>query len=138
MKYMAEACPIHVRCRPPTRAALPAKESGGGTGQLASKVLWLDTMRQDASPSTGAVITLVDMAWCRPASGPLGQSSVLSDTASTAVEGYLVDNEGKKVDLTMAYVGTRKLFEAAGFAKAADTDAVSGGFPRIVMRLDLG
>ena len=54
-----------------------------------------------------------------------------------AVEGYPVDNRGKKVDLTMAYVGTRKLFEEAGFTKAADTNAVSGGFPRVVMRLDL-
>ena len=53
-----------------------------------------------------------------------------------AVEGYPVDNRGEKVDLTMAYVGTRKLFEAAGFTLAADTDAVSGGFPRVVMRLD--
>jgi hypothetical protein len=34
-------------------------------------------------------------------------------------------------------VGTRKLFEEAGFTKAADTDSVSGGFPRVVMRLDL-
>jgi hypothetical protein len=48
-----------------------------------------------------------------------------------------VDNKGKKVDLTMAYVGTRKLFEVAGFVKAADTDSVSGGFPRVLMRLDL-
>lgn len=54
-----------------------------------------------------------------------------------AVEGYPVGNEGKKVDLTMAYVGTRGLFEGAGFTKASDTDAVSGGFPRVVMRLDL-
>ena len=54
-----------------------------------------------------------------------------------AVEGYPVDNEGKKVDLTMAYVGTRALFERAGFTKAADTDSVSGGFPRVLMRLDL-
>ncbi|WP_088282075.1 GNAT family N-acetyltransferase [Kineosporia sp. A_224] len=54
-----------------------------------------------------------------------------------AVEGYPVDNRGAKVDLTMAYVGTRSLFEAAGFTKAADTSAVSGGFPRVVMRLDL-
>jgi len=37
----------------------------------------------------------------------------------------------------MAYVGTRKLFQDAGFTKAADTDSVSGGFPRVVMRLDL-
>jgi hypothetical protein len=54
-----------------------------------------------------------------------------------AVEGYPVDNEGRKVDLTMAYVGTRGLFERAGFTKAADTDSVSGGFPRVVMRLNL-
>ena len=37
----------------------------------------------------------------------------------------------------MAYVGTRGLFERAGFAKAADTDSVAGGIPRVVMRLDL-
>jgi GNAT superfamily N-acetyltransferase len=54
-----------------------------------------------------------------------------------AVEGYPADNQGQKVDLTMAYVGTRGLFEAAGFTFAAETDAVSGGFPRVVMRLDL-
>lgn len=51
-----------------------------------------------------------------------------------AVEGYPVDNRGEKVDLTMAYVGTRSLFEQVGFTKAADTDAVSGGFPRVLMR----
>jgi GNAT superfamily N-acetyltransferase len=54
-----------------------------------------------------------------------------------AVEGYPVDNEGRKVDLTMAYVGTRRLFERAGFAKAADTESVVNGFPRVLMRLDL-
>jgi GNAT superfamily N-acetyltransferase len=54
-----------------------------------------------------------------------------------AVEGYPVDNRGNKVDLTMAYVGTRKLFEDAGFTMAADTRAVSGGFPRVLMRLEL-
>ncbi len=54
-----------------------------------------------------------------------------------AVEGYPADNAGARVDLTMAYVGTRKLFEDAGFTKAADTEAVSGGFPRVLMRLDL-
>ena len=49
-----------------------------------------------------------------------------------------MDNQGKKVDLTMAHAGTRKLFEEQpGFTKAADTTSVSGGFPRVVMRLDL-
>src|SRR4029453_15134394 len=42
-----------------------------------------------------------------------------------AVEGYPVDNKGQKVDLTMAFVGTRSLFEKVGFTKAADTDSVA-------------
>ena len=54
-----------------------------------------------------------------------------------AVEGYPVDNGGAKVDLTMAYVGTQRLFERAGFVKAADTGSVINGFPRVLMRLDL-
>jgi GNAT superfamily N-acetyltransferase len=54
-----------------------------------------------------------------------------------AIEGYPVDNRGRKVDPTMAYVGTRSLFEKAGFRKAADTSSVLAGFPRVLMRLDL-
>jgi GNAT superfamily N-acetyltransferase len=54
-----------------------------------------------------------------------------------AIEGYPVDNHGERVDLTMAYVGTRRLFEQAGFTKAADTDSVLDGFPRVLMRLPL-
>jgi GNAT superfamily N-acetyltransferase len=86
--------------------------------------------------------------WCirvRPGFRGRGISHALLDGAvayarsqgAPAIEGYPVDNQGKKVDLTMAYVGTRRLFEAAGFTKAADTRSVSGGFPRVVMRLDL-
>jgi GNAT superfamily N-acetyltransferase len=54
-----------------------------------------------------------------------------------AIEGYPVDNQGHHVDLTMAYVGTRKLFEEAGFAMVSGTDSVLNGFPRVLMRLDL-
>ncbi len=54
-----------------------------------------------------------------------------------AVESYPVDNQGAKVDLTMAYVGTKSLFERAGFMQAAETTSVLNGFPRVVMRLDL-
>jgi GNAT superfamily N-acetyltransferase len=53
------------------------------------------------------------------------------------IEGYPVDNDGEKVDQTMAYVGTRALFEKAGFHKAADTTSVINGFPRILMRLEV-
>jgi len=59
------------------------------------------------------------------------------DSGAPAIEAYPVDNKGEKVDLTMAYVGTRRLFEKAGFTKAADTDSVLNGFPRVLMRLDL-
>jgi GNAT superfamily N-acetyltransferase len=87
--------------------------------------------------------------WCirvRPGHRGKGVSHALLDGAvayarskgAPAIEGYPVENRGKKVDLTMAYVGTRKLFEDAGFTKAADTNAVSGGFPRVLMRLDIG
>jgi GNAT superfamily N-acetyltransferase len=84
-------------------------------------------------------------AWCirvRPGRRGRGISHVLLRGAvayalargAPAVEGYPVDNRGEKVDLTMAYVGTRKLFEDAGFVLAARTDATSAGFPRVVMR----
>ncbi|WP_144672261.1 GNAT family N-acetyltransferase [Arthrobacter sp. U41] len=53
-----------------------------------------------------------------------------------AIEGYPVDNQGHHVDLTMAYVGTRKLFEEAGFTMVSGTDSVLNGFPRVLMRLD--
>ena len=67
-----------------------------------------------------------------------GAVAYAREQGAPAVEGYPVDNRGEKVDLTMAYVGTRKLFEDAGFGKAADTDSVSGGFPRVLMRRNFG
>jgi GNAT superfamily N-acetyltransferase len=75
--------------------------------------------------------------WCIRVPGHRGKgvSHALLDGAvayarskgAPAIEGYPVENRGKKVDLTMAYVGTRKLFEDAGFTKAADTNAASVG-----------
>jgi len=66
-----------------------------------------------------------------------GAVDYAASKGAPAVEGYPVENKGQKVDLTMAFVGTRSLFEKVGFTKAADTDSVSGGFPRIVMRRNL-
>ncbi|MEE6272379.1 GNAT family N-acetyltransferase [Georgenia wangjunii] len=54
-----------------------------------------------------------------------------------AIEGYPVDNDGARVDTTLASAGTRALFERAGFTKAADTTSTLAGFPRVVMRLAL-
>lgn len=83
--------------------------------------------------------------WCirvRPGFRKQGVTRALIDGAveyarasgAPAVESYPVDNAGQRVDLTMAFVGTRSMFERAGFTKAADTDSVSGGIPRILMR----
>lgn len=66
-----------------------------------------------------------------------GAVAFARDNGAPAIEGYPVDNKGEKVDLTMAYVGTRRLFEKAGFRKAADTQSVLNGFPRVLMRLEL-
>lgn len=86
--------------------------------------------------------------WCirvRPGYRKQGISHALIEGAvayarergAPAVEAYPVDNKGERVNLTMAYVGTRALFESAGFRKAADTGSVLDGFPRVLMRLDL-
>jgi GNAT superfamily N-acetyltransferase len=86
--------------------------------------------------------------WCirvRPGHRGKGLSHRLLDGAvdfarsygAPAIEGYPVDNGDRKVDLTMAYVGTRSLFDRAGFTKAADTTSVVNGFPRVLMRLEL-
>ncbi len=67
-----------------------------------------------------------------------GAVAYAREHGAPAVEAYPVDNRGAKVDLTMAYVGTRKLFEDAGFRTVAATTSVSGGFPRVVVRLGPG
>jgi GNAT superfamily N-acetyltransferase len=64
-----------------------------------------------------------------------GAADYAFSQGAPAVEGYPVDNGTERVDQTMAYVGTRAMFEQAGFHKAMDTQSVSGGFPRVLMRL---
>ena len=41
------------------------------------------------------------------------------------------------MDTTMAFVGTRAIFERAGFEQVGVTDAVASKMPRIVMRRSL-
>lgn len=109
--------------------------------------------RTDTSFARNRLIPHVDdldvwSLWCirvRPGHRKQGISHALIEGAvafarergAPAIEGYPVDNRGEKVNLTMAYVGTRALFESAGFVKAADTESVLDGFPRVLMRLDL-
>jgi len=53
-----------------------------------------------------------------------------------AVESYPVDPPGR-MDLTMAFVGTKSMFERAGFRVVGTTDAVASGMQRLIMRRDL-
>ncbi len=53
-----------------------------------------------------------------------------------AVETYPVDPEGR-MDLTMAFVGTRSMFENVGFEVVGQTDAVASKMPRLIMRRQL-
>jgi GNAT superfamily N-acetyltransferase len=57
--------------------------------------------------------------------------------AAPAVEAYPVDPAGR-MDPTMAFVGTRVMFERAGFEVVGTTDAVSSTMPRLIMRRYLG
>lgn len=53
-----------------------------------------------------------------------------------AVEAHPVDPPGR-MDLTMGFVGTKRMFEKAGFEVVGTTDAVASGLPRLVMRREL-
>ncbi|HEY0117379.1 MAG TPA: GNAT family N-acetyltransferase [Cellulomonas sp.] len=59
------------------------------------------------------------------------------DHGAPAVEGYPVDNQGARLDGTLAFVGTRSMFEKAGFTRVSDTAAVAARLPRVLMRLEL-
>jgi len=83
--------------------------------------------------------------WCirvRPGYRKQGVTAALIEGAveyarasgAPAVESYPTDNGDRRVDLTMAFVGTRRMFEKAGFTQAAETDSIAGGFPRVLMR----
>ena len=50
-----------------------------------------------------------------------------------AVESYPVDPPGR-MDLTMAFVGTKSMLDRAGFTVVGTTDAVASQMPRLVMR----
>lgn len=53
-----------------------------------------------------------------------------------AVEAYPVDPPGR-MDTTMAFVGTRSMFQKAGFEVLGTTDAVASKMPRLIMRRNL-
>lgn len=61
-----------------------------------------------------------------------------ADRGAPAVESYPVDPGPGRIDLTMAFVGTRAMFEKAGFVVVGSTDATASSLPRLVMRRTIG
>ena len=65
-----------------------------------------------------------------------GAVAYAASHGAPAVEAYPVDPPGR-MDLTMAFVGTKSMFERAGFRVVGSTGAVASGMPRLIMRRDL-
>ena len=63
-----------------------------------------------------------------------GAVAYAASRGAPAVESYPVDPGEGRMDQTMAFVGTRAMFERVGFAVVGSTDAVAGKLPRLVMR----
>lgn len=60
-----------------------------------------------------------------------------AEQGAPAVEAHPVDPGERRMDLTMAFVGTRAMFARAGFEEVGVTDATASGMPRLVMRRTL-
>lgn len=65
-----------------------------------------------------------------------GAVAYAAEHGAPAVEAHPVDPSGR-MDLTMAFVGTKAMFEKAGFRVVGITDAVASRMPRLIMRRDL-
>ncbi|MDR6864468.1 GNAT family N-acetyltransferase [Phycicoccus sp. 3266] len=66
-----------------------------------------------------------------------GAVAYAASRGAPAVEAHPVDTEGARMDLTMAFVGTRAMFERVGFEVVGTTAATASGMPRLVMRREL-
>ena len=65
-----------------------------------------------------------------------GAVAYAASRGAPAVEAYPVDPPGR-MDLTMAFVGTRSMFERVGFSVIGVTGATASQLPRLVMRRTL-
>ena len=66
-----------------------------------------------------------------------GAVAYAASQGAPAVEAHPVDPGDRRMDLTMAFVGTRRMFEKAGFEVVGTTDAMASKMPRLIMRRDL-
>lgn len=65
-----------------------------------------------------------------------GAVQYAAGNGAPAVEAHPVDPPGR-MDTTMAFVGTRAMFEKVGFRVIGETDAKASKLPRLVMRRDI-
>jgi GNAT superfamily N-acetyltransferase len=66
-----------------------------------------------------------------------GAVAYAASHGAPAVEAHPVDPGDERMDLTMAFVGTKGMFEKAGFTVVGTTGAVASRLPRLVMRRTL-
>jgi GNAT superfamily N-acetyltransferase len=66
-----------------------------------------------------------------------GAVGYAASRGAPAVEAYPVDPGGRRMDTTMAFVGTRAMFLSAGFEVVGETAATASGMPRLVMRREV-
>lgn len=62
-----------------------------------------------------------------------GAVAYAASHCAPAVEAYPIDPSGR-MDVTMAFVGMKSMFEHVGFRVIGTTGAVASGMPRLVMR----
>ena len=65
-----------------------------------------------------------------------GAVAYAAQNGAPAVEAHPVDPPGR-MDTTMAFVGTKAMFEKVGFRVIGETDAKASKLPRLVMRRDI-
>jgi GNAT superfamily N-acetyltransferase len=65
-----------------------------------------------------------------------GAVQYAASRGAPAVEAYPVDPQGR-MDTTMAFVGTRAMFDRAGFEMIGTTGALASKMPRLIMRRSL-
>jgi GNAT superfamily N-acetyltransferase len=63
-----------------------------------------------------------------------GAVSYAASQGARMIEAYPIETHGDRVSASLAFMGTTKLFSAAGFALCAETQAKSAGKVRVIMR----
>jgi len=64
----------------------------------------------------------------------VGAVEYAAERGAGTVIGYPVDNHGERVDRTLASVGTRAMFERAGFEAVAELPGRRSGFAQVLMQ----